>query len=68
MAIRQKPAQWTHFPSKSEWDETDSTERIRRSAELLIDSLDRHEAPVTDRTRIALKTLRRAIREEHAVD
>ena len=68
MAIITRPKQWAYFPSKSEWDETDPTDRIRQSALLLLDSLDRQETSMTQRIRIAVNVLKRAIREEHKVD
>lgn len=68
MTMILKTEKWTYFPSKSEWDETDKMDRIRQSARLLLDSLDRHNVPVTDRIRIAITVLSRALREENTVD
>ncbi len=68
MAIRTRPKNWDYFPTETEWEATDPTERIRQSARLLIDSVERVDHPVTERTRIAIYTLKRALSSEKKVD
>lgn len=66
MAITKVAPAWHYFPTLTEWDETEGTERIRRCAALLTDALDRHDTPMTERTRIALYHMKRALLQENS--
>ncbi len=66
MAIKTVSKPWAYFPTQEVWEATDGTERIRRTAALLIDALDRVDTPMTERTRIALYWMKRALLNENS--